>query len=102
MEGVYASTTIDDDAKMMYVKIVNVGDGFADGVVNLANCAVDSGRADELKLIRLASEKGGDENTISNPRNISPVSVAVKQGNNNDIIFDVPAYSVNILRIPLK
>ena len=65
MEGVYASTSIDDVAKMMYVKIVNVGDGFADGVINLANCEVDSGRASELQLIRLSSENGGDENTIS-------------------------------------
>lgn len=102
MEGVYASTTIDDGAKMMYVKIVNIGDGYADGVINLANCKVDSGRKDELQLIRLSSESGGDENTISNPYNIHPVNVEIKTGNNNDIVFDVPAYSVNIVRIPLK
>ncbi|MDE6381010.1 MAG: carbohydrate binding domain-containing protein, partial [Muribaculaceae bacterium] len=89
MEGVYASTTIDDAAKMMYVKIVNVGDGYADGVINLANCEVDGGRMDELQLIRLSSESGGDENTISNPRNIYPVKAGVKAGNNNDVVFDV-------------
>ena len=102
MEGVYASTTIDDVAKMMYVKVVNVGDGFADGIINLSNCAVDPGRADELQLVRLSSRNGGDENTISNPRNIVPVNVAVKAGNNNDVLFDVPAYSVNVIRIPVK
>lgn len=101
MEGVYASTTIDDASKMMYVKIVNVGDGYADGVINLTNCAVDTGRADELQLIRLSSENGGDENTISNPYKIKPVKSGIKTGNNNDVIFDVPAFSVNILRIPL-
>ncbi|MDE6654031.1 MAG: hypothetical protein K2K37_06560, partial [Muribaculaceae bacterium] len=102
MEGVYVSTTIDDADKMMYVKVVNVGDGFADGVINLSNCAVDSGRMGGLKLIRLASGNGGDENTMSNPCNIIPINSSVKLGNNNDIIFDVPAYSVNILRIPLQ
>ena len=102
MEGVYASTTIDDAAKMMYVKIVNVGDGYADGVINLANCGIDNGRSDDLQLIRLSSESGGDENTISNPQNIYPVNADIKSGNNNDVIFDVPAFSVNIIRIPLK
>lgn len=102
MEGVYASTTIDDAARMMYVKVVNVGDGSADGVINLSNCAVDPGRADSLQLVRLSSRNGGDENTISNPRNIVPVNAAVKAGNNNDVLFDVPAYSVNIIRIPVK
>lgn len=102
MEGVYASTTIDDAAKMMYVKVVNVGDGYADGVINLTDCSVDTVRADELKLIRLSSANGGDENTISNPHNIIPVYAGIKQGDNNDIIFSVPAYSVNIIRIPMK
>ncbi|MDE6553359.1 MAG: carbohydrate binding domain-containing protein [Muribaculaceae bacterium] len=102
MDGVYASTTIDDAAKMMYVKIVNVGDGYADGVINLANCEVDPDRKDKLQLIRLSSENGDDENTISNPLNIHPVNADIRTGNNNDIAFDVPAYSVNVVRIPLK
>ena len=102
MEGVYASTTIDDAAKTMYVKIVNVGDGYADGMINLTNCAVDSGRADEFQLIRLSSENGGDENTISNPHNIIPVKSDIKVGKHNEVIFNVPAYSVNIIKIPLK
>ncbi len=101
-EGVYASTTIDDASKIMYVKIVNVGDGYADGVVNLANCDVDSSNKDSLQLIRLAAENGGDENTISNPRKIYPADAPVKMGSANDIRFDVPPYSVNILKIRLK
>ncbi len=102
MEGVYASTTIDDAAGIMYVKVVNVGDGYSDGVINLSNCTVDKNRQKELQLIRLSSASGGDENTISKPHNITPVNAAIKAGNNNDVIFDVPAYSVNIIKIPLK
>ncbi|MDE5871355.1 MAG: carbohydrate binding domain-containing protein [Muribaculaceae bacterium] len=102
MEGVYASTTIDEAAAIMYVKVVNVGDGYADGVINLSNCTVDTGRGNELQLIRLSSGNGSDENTIANPRNIIPVNAPVKTGTNNDVIFEVPAFSVNIIKIPLK
>ncbi len=101
-EGVYVSTTIDDDAKMMYVKVVNVGDGYADGVVRLSNCEVDASTPDALQLIRLSAEKGNDENTISNPRHIYPAHGSVTAGNSNDVLFKVPAYSVNIIKIRIK
>ncbi|MDE6336939.1 MAG: hypothetical protein K2L34_10270, partial [Muribaculaceae bacterium] len=102
MEGVYATTTIDDATKTMYVKVVNVGDGYADGVINLANCAIDTNTPDALQLIRLSSESGGDENTIANPNKITPVMANVKAGNANEVLFEVPAYSVNIIKIKLK
>ena len=100
--GVYASTTIDDDAKIMYVKVVNVGDGYADGVVRLSNCAVDSSKDDALQLIQLSSAKGSDENTIAEPRNVYPVAGSIKQGKDNEVLFNVPAYSANILKIRIK
>lgn len=102
MEGVYASTTIDDAAKIMYVKVVNVGDGSADGVINLANCEIDTGKVDALQLIRLSAENGSEENTIANPHNIKPVNASITTGKNNEVLFDVPAYSVNIIKIKLK
>ena len=102
MEGVYASTTIDDAAKMMYVKVVNVGEGYANGVVKLTNCAVDTSKEDALQLIRLSAESGYDENTIVNPRHIYPTQASIKTGNANNVLFEVPAYSVNIIKIKLK
>ena len=102
MEGVYVSTTIDDASGIMYVKVVNVGDGYADGVINLSNCMLDAGRENEMQLIRLSSGNGSDENTMATPHKIHPVSADLKIGVNNDVIFDVPAYSVNILRLQLK
>lgn len=102
MEGVYASTTIDDAAKIMYVKVVNVGDGSADGVINLSNCEVDTGKDDALQLIRLSAENGSEENTITNPHNINPVNASVTAGKNNEVLFDVPAYSVNIIKIKIR
>ncbi len=102
MEGVYASTTIDDAAKMMYVKVVNVGDGHADGIINMSNCAVDTSKDNALQLIRLSAEDGSEENTIANPRHIYPAKANIKVGNANEVLFDVPAYSVNIIKIKIK
>ena len=101
MEGVYASTTIDAATKTMYVKIVNVGEGFADGTLNLKNCSIDTNKADAVTLIRLASKDGNDENTLDNPKNIYPQTTTVKASNRNKVDFKVPAFSVNILKIKL-
>lgn len=101
-EGVYVSSTIDDAAKIMYVKVVNLGNGFADGVVNLSNCSVDTSKEDALQLIRLSAESGGAENTIAEPHNVSPVSGYIKAGKSDDVLFEVPAYSVSILKIKIK
>ena len=81
MEGVYASTTIDAATKTMYVKIVNVGEGFADGTLNLKNCSIDTNKSDAVTLIRLASKDGNDENTLDNPKNIYPQTTTVKASN---------------------
>lgn len=101
-EGVFASTTIDDAAKTMYVKVVNIRDGVADGVINLSNCEIDIDKADAVQLIRLSAEDGGEENTIANPRHIVPVELPLRHEGRQKINFDVPAYSANIIKIKLK
>ena len=102
MEGVYASTTIDEAAKTMYVKVVNVGEGCADGILNLKNCVVNTTEKDAVSLVRLSSASGEDENTLDNPRQIYPTTADAKATSNSRVTFNVPAYSVNILKIRLK
>ncbi|MDE7347052.1 MAG: carbohydrate binding domain-containing protein [Muribaculaceae bacterium] len=102
MEGVFASTTIDDASKTMYVKVVNIGDGYADGIINLANCTVDTDKPQALQLIRLSAADGSEENTIADPHHINPVNATVKAGKPNEVLFNVPAFSVNIIKIPIK
>ncbi|MBO4565013.1 MAG: carbohydrate binding domain-containing protein [Bacteroidaceae bacterium] len=102
MEGVYASTTIDEATKTMYVKIVNVGEGYADGILNLKNCSIDTNKADAVTLIRLSSANGNDENTLDNPKNIYPQTSTIKTLGPNKVEFKVPAFSVNILKIKTK
>jgi alpha-L-arabinofuranosidase len=101
MEGVYASTTIDDANKLMYVKVVNVGEGHAPAVINLKNCAAAS-TGDAAQIIRLASASGNDENTLDNPKAIYPRNAAVTMPNTSTVVFEVPPYSVNIVKIKLK
>ena len=102
MEGVYASTTIDEATKTMYVKIVNVGEGYADGTLNLKNCTIDTNKAEAVTLIRLASANGNDENTLDNPKNIYPQTSTIKASTPNKVDFKVPAFSINILKIKTK
>ncbi len=102
MEGVYASTTIDDANKTMYVKVVNVGEGYADGVVNLKNCTVDTSDKSALSLLRLSSKDGNDENTLDSPKNIYPTVGDISATNPTTVKFQVPAFSVNILKIKIK
>lgn len=102
MEGVYATTTIDEANNLMYVKVVNVGEGKAEGVLNLANCEVNTSKADAVSLIRLSSASGDDENTLQNPRAIYPVQAEAKSADSHTVKFQVPAFSVNILKIQIQ
>ena len=98
MKGVYASTTIDDATKTMYIKVVNTGYGPTDGTVDLKNALAES-----ATLTRLSSAEGTDENTLQNPTAIVPVTTNVQVANNGtQLHFDVPSYSVNIIKVQLK
>lgn len=102
MEGVYATTTIDEVSKVMYVKVVNVGEGHADGILNLANCQIDVNAPNAVVLTRLSSASGDDENTLQNPRAIYPTQAEAKAADPRTVKFHVPAFSVNILKLQLK
>lgn len=103
MEGVYATTTIDETQNIMYVKIVNVGEGSAPGTLNLKNCKADTTSPSAVTLTRLASANGTDENTLANPKAIYPHTTELKPATSGETIqFDVAPFSVNILKIKLK
>lgn len=103
MEGVYATTTIDEAQKIMYVKVVNVGDGDAPGTINLKNCEVDASSTSAATITRLASAKCTDENTLDNPRAVYPQTSDISSDvSENAIRFNVAPFSVNIVKIKLK
>lgn len=93
MTGVYASSTIDDETGEMIIKIVNSGWGSVPGEISLSNFTPRS-----ATLTRLSSTSGDDENTLSSPRSIVPQSGDVSVSGNL-LRFDVPSYSLNIIRV---
>lgn len=103
MEGVFASTTIDETTNTMYVKVVNLGEGYAPGIINLGNCKVDTKTPEAVTLTQLAAENGTDENTLDNPQLICPKCTEITSGkSSNKVKFDVAPFSVNILKIKLQ
>lgn len=103
MEGVFASTTIDETTNTMYVKVVNLGEGYAPGIINLGNCKVDTKTPEAVTLTQLAAENGTDENTLDNPQLICPKCTEITSGkSSNRVKFDVAPFSVNILKIKLQ
>jgi alpha-L-arabinofuranosidase len=98
MKGVFASTTIDEKTNELIIKVVNTGWGPTDGTINLQNC-----QAASATLQRLSSAEGTDENTMNEPEKIIPRMADVhlaQQG--SKILFDIPSYSINIIRAKLK
>lgn len=98
MRGIYHDVTIDEDKKLMYIKIVNVGNTGTDGTINLIN-----GSAQTSEMIRLSSQNGQDENTMEYPLNIIPRPGNVSVENNGArLSFPVDPFSINIISVKLK
>ena len=98
MRGVYGNTTLDETTNTLYVKVVNVGEGGTQGVINLAG-----GEVQRAGMVRLAAENGQDENTRLDPQAIHPRHVGVfTEKNGQQIKFIVAPFSVNIITIKLK
>lgn len=92
---IYVSSNIDDEAGMLYVKVVNPNNVDAPAVINLKNATLTSG-----SLILMTSESSEDENTMANPTKVYPKEISSLTGiNGNTITYTVPANSLNILRL---
>lgn len=98
MQGVFASTTLDENTNELIIKVVNTGWGTVPGSINLQNC-----KAKTATLERLTSEKGSDENTLEEPEKIIPTQEEIhiaQQG--SKLLFDVPSYSINVIRAKIS
>ena len=91
--GVFSSATIDETTGELIVKVVNSQEEGTTAKLNLQNFDVKS-----AKLIRLHANDGEDENSLSNPTNISPTQHELSP-NGNTIEVELPAFSLNIIRI---
>ncbi len=91
--GVFTNASIDDNTGEMFVKIVNTGSVNTTAQLNLKNYDIR-----DAQVIRLTSASGNDENTFDDPTKIYPIKETLSPSKDN-IIIDVPAYSLNIVRI---
>ena len=91
--GVFSSATIDEASGELIVKIVNSQEEGTTARLDLQNFPVATAR-----LIRLRANDGEDENTLQQPTNIYPTQHLLSP-NGNAVEVELPAYSLNIIRI---
>ena len=90
---VYVSSNIDDEAGILYVKLVNPGSTAQSVKVNLANAATTGG-----SMVELTSTNGTDENSLENPRKVMPRESSLDVSG-QQFEVEMPAYSLRILRL---
>ena len=93
-KGIFSSATIDDRTGELIVKVVNTGDEMTTASLSLQHFQARSAR-----VIRLAANDGMDENTLQNPTNIYPTEQTLSPEGNDRLLVEIPAYSLNIIRI---
>ena len=91
--GVFSTATIDEQTGELIVKVVNSQEEGTTAQLNLKNFTPRSAKA-----IRLSSLSGEDENTLQQPTNIYPTEHELSP-NGQTIEVELPAYSLNIIRI---
>ena len=92
-EGIFSSATLDETTGEMIVKITNTSSVGTTARIDLKNF-----NASQARVIRLASAKGTDENTLQAPTHIYPVETSLSPSDNS-VLVEVPAYSLNIVRV---
>lgn len=98
MHGVYSSSTLDEKTNTLYTKIINLGATGTEGTLLLKG-----GQAKEAEMIRLAAERGTDENTMEHPTKVAPKKLAVAiEPAANTLHFNVAPFSISILSVKLQ
>ncbi len=93
LPGVFSSATVDDNTNELIVKVVNTQSEGTTARLNVANFPVEGAR-----LIQLRANDGMDENTLQQPTNIYPTNHELSP-EGNTIEVELPAFSLNIIRI---
>ena len=93
---VYISSNIDDEAGILYLKMVNPTDESAPMNITIRNATVDGG-----SLILMSGDSEA-ENTMGNPQNVYPVESTLSGISGNTITYTAPAHSLNILKLDVS
>lgn len=95
---VYVASSIDEEAGLMYVKLVNASSENVPVTLNITNGSF-VGTED---VTVLTSANGTDENSMASPMNVAPVSGSMDALNDASATYTAPAYSLNILRLKIS
>ncbi|MCD8282672.1 MAG: arabinosidase [Prevotella sp.] len=93
MPGIFTSASLDSSGNEMIVKIVNTG-----AERETANLRLGSFRTQGGRLIQLKATDGKAENTLEVPTNVFPADRNISLDKDKPT-FDIPPYSLNILRL---
>ncbi len=93
LPGIFSSATIDEASGELIVKVVNTQSEGTTAKLNVKNFTVR-----QAQLTRLRANDGMDENTLQQPTNIYPTHHELSP-DGNVVDVEIPAYSLNIIRI---
>ena len=93
---IYETISRDEESGDIIIKLVNAGE-VADVAIHLNNTK-DIAKTGSLQI--LTGDKKSTENTVLKPKNVVPVDSTIEVG--QSFIYSAPAYSVSIIRIPVK
>lgn len=93
---VYVASSIDDDSKTLYLKLVNVSSDAVPATINMAGAEITGCSASLL-----TSASGLDENSLDSPDKVIPQEVSPEISSSTRLNYTVPAYSLTILRLSL-
>ena len=92
--GVFSNASINEQSGEIFVKVVNTGATGTTAKINLKNYDIKN-----AVVTRLTSQKGTDENSFDNPTKVYPVNETLSPIKGETVLLDIPAYSLNIVRI---
>ena len=94
---VYVASSIDDDTRTMYLKIVNTSGEERSVDIALKNAGIDA-----AEVTVLTSSSDLDENSASDPLKVSPAEGSMQSVDGNKALYMAPAYSLSIIRFTLN
>lgn len=92
--GLFSTATLDEPTGDVILKVVNTGKRPTTARIELQNHA-----ASKARVIRMSGNSGAAENDITNPTAVYPVSLPLSPTAEGTVELEVPAHSLNIVRI---
>ncbi len=96
-DGLYTSASLDERKHELIVKVINHASAARKTEIRLSTKDL----TEPIKLTTLQSSDLNAENTFDQPKNVSPQTLSATI-NAGTISAELPAYSVNVYRVPMR